>query len=516
MTRRAYHSAIRGDLSRILDKALCREPQRRYATVAALADDLQRWLDGLPVHASGNGLRYRLGKFARRNALAVATSGLLVVALVGTSAWALHSAWKERLQRDAALREVARSNAVHDYVMLMFGDVAQRQDSGTLSARDVLRSSASQLATRFADQPDMGQRVAMALASLYSRLGDTEGAVPLLEQVLSWPGIDDSPDIQADARAQLAELEYFRSNIARARTLLEQARAWWATDPRRNGLLLNESLITLSQIERAEGRLDAAIATLARAIDERRTLLRQPDRVLAMALNTQSVALIAAGHHERALRAADDALIVFRALDQEASGAALAAVSNRATASMNAGRIDAAERDFREVMTRRAQMHGPSPELAGVQSNLAQVLMRKNRHAEAIALWESGLDMAITHGGATARYALPIRGHLAEAYVAVGRIPEAERLAEEAVRIAVEGYGEDSIFSGAARRARASVRIAQRRPVEARTDLDAAAAIFMAAGASGERALQSLEPLRARLALLSDPALPPGRSGPSR
>ncbi|HEY0178314.1 MAG TPA: serine/threonine-protein kinase [Dokdonella sp.] len=497
-----YRRTVRGDLTRIVDTALAAEPARRYATVAALADDLERWLGGAPVRVCGDRLGYRARKFAARNAAAVAVAGALTLALIAASAWALRSASLERQRRDEALAEAARSNAIVDYVMLMFRDTGEQRDAGGVSARDVLRSGASHIAERFAGEPETGQLVALKLAGLYARLGDTEGATPLLEQVLAWPGIERNPDAQADARAQLAEVEYFRSHVARAHALLDQARAWWSTDPARYAKALNESLITRSQIERAEGHADASIATLEQAIEGRRALLGQPDRSLGIALGTLSVSLIQAGRYDDAWRRADEAIQVYAGLGERDSVAALAALSNRGTAAMNAGRLADAERDLRDAVERRRSLYGPSPELAQTENNLGLVLEQQGRAAEAIALFEDGLQMAIERGGETTRYALPLRGNLAEAYVAASRVAEAEALAEAAVSIATASYGATSPFVAAAKRARAAVRIAQKRPADARADLDAAAAIFTAMGASGARQLATLDPLRRRLAAL--------------
>jgi tetratricopeptide (TPR) repeat protein len=383
--------------------------------------------------------------------------------------------------------------------MLMFRDARELADAGTLTARDVLRSGASQIATRFASEPETGQRVALKLAGLYARLGDTEGATPLLEQVLAWPGIDDTPDVQADARAQLAEVEYFRSHIPRARSLLEQARAWWDRDPVRHARALNESLITRSQIERAEGQREASIATLEQAIAQRRVLLGTPDRDLGIALGTLAVSLIQAGRYDDAIARADDALEVFRSIGQEHSVAALAAISNRGTAQMNAGRLDLAERDLRQAFDLRHRLYGPSPELAQVQNNLAMSLVKQRRDAEAIPLFEEGLKMAIEHGGETTRYALALRGNLAEAYAETGRVDEAAPLADTAVRIAHDQFGDSSVFTGTAKRARAAVSIGRGRMADARRDLDDAAAIFAEMGKGGELQMASIDSLRSKL-----------------
>lgn len=63
--RRLAH-ALRGDLDNIVLTALRKEPERRYASAAALADDVARHLAGQPVAARGDAVRYRLGKFVQR------------------------------------------------------------------------------------------------------------------------------------------------------------------------------------------------------------------------------------------------------------------------------------------------------------------------------------------------------------------------------------------------------------------------------------------------------------------
>ena len=54
---------IPDDVDRIVLKALRKEPERRYGSVGQFADDVQRFLDGRPVLAAPDSLRYRAGKF---------------------------------------------------------------------------------------------------------------------------------------------------------------------------------------------------------------------------------------------------------------------------------------------------------------------------------------------------------------------------------------------------------------------------------------------------------------------
>src|SRR3984957_15597225 len=82
---------VDGDLNWITMKALEKARERRYASVAALADDIQRHNEDRPVLASPPGRVYRARKFLRRHRLAFssATAGLALVVLSGVTVWSL-------------------------------------------------------------------------------------------------------------------------------------------------------------------------------------------------------------------------------------------------------------------------------------------------------------------------------------------------------------------------------------------------------------------------------------------
>ncbi|MCC7396660.1 MAG: SUMF1/EgtB/PvdO family nonheme iron enzyme [Planctomycetes bacterium] len=95
--------ALAGDLDWILLRAMEHDPERRYPSAIALADDLQRHLDGLPVTASPPTTWYRLRKFVRRYrgplVAAMAVLVAIVTGLVGTGL-ALLRARMERARYD--------------------------------------------------------------------------------------------------------------------------------------------------------------------------------------------------------------------------------------------------------------------------------------------------------------------------------------------------------------------------------------------------------------------------------
>lgn len=84
-TRVSLSRILRGDLDTIILKALRYEPKHRYASVKQFSEDIQRYLDRLPVLARKGNLAYHAHKFLRRQRGAVMASGLTVVVLLLTA-----------------------------------------------------------------------------------------------------------------------------------------------------------------------------------------------------------------------------------------------------------------------------------------------------------------------------------------------------------------------------------------------------------------------------------------------
>ncbi len=76
---------LRGDLDTIVAKALKKNPQERYSSIKAFADDLQRHLTHQPISARPDTIGYRAGKFGRRHRSSVLAALLATLALVGTA-----------------------------------------------------------------------------------------------------------------------------------------------------------------------------------------------------------------------------------------------------------------------------------------------------------------------------------------------------------------------------------------------------------------------------------------------
>ncbi len=105
--RRGIRRRLVGDVDNIVLKALSKDPVRRYTSAEQLGLDIERHLRGLPINARPDTMRYRTGKFVRRNRVAV-TCGitLFVILLAG-----LIAGWTLYRQTEAA-RKLARAAQV--------------------------------------------------------------------------------------------------------------------------------------------------------------------------------------------------------------------------------------------------------------------------------------------------------------------------------------------------------------------------------------------------------------------
>jgi serine/threonine protein kinase/Tfp pilus assembly protein PilF len=93
------------DLETICLKCLAKEPRRRYANAAALADDLERFLDGRPIRARRVSLRERAVKWVRRRPALAALLAVAAAALV-----ALGLIWYQAAAREARRQDLARAD----------------------------------------------------------------------------------------------------------------------------------------------------------------------------------------------------------------------------------------------------------------------------------------------------------------------------------------------------------------------------------------------------------------------
>ena len=158
---------LAGDLDNIVLMALRKEPQRRYPSAEALAEDIRRHLDGRPVLARPATVTYRTAKFVRRHWWGVAAGCVIATCLVLGLAAALYEARLAR-HRYRDVRQLA-SRFLFD-----FDDSIASLPGATHSRELVVQTGLIYLDRLYKDSG--GDVDVMAeLAAAYSKIGDVQG-----------------------------------------------------------------------------------------------------------------------------------------------------------------------------------------------------------------------------------------------------------------------------------------------------------------------------------------------------
>lgn len=156
---------LAGDLDVIVARALHKDVTRRYPTVDALLDDLQRYQQGLPVHARRDSRWYRARKFLARHRVGVAAGVAITGALV---AGALATLWQARVAR----AEARKAGATRDFVLDLFRSANPDQSLGReLTARALVDRGLQRIDSVLAGQPGTQQELLGVLGVTYRELG---------------------------------------------------------------------------------------------------------------------------------------------------------------------------------------------------------------------------------------------------------------------------------------------------------------------------------------------------------
>jgi hypothetical protein len=130
---------LRGEADLIVLKALAKEPERRYDSAAALAEDIRRYLRGEPIMARPDSGLYRLRKLVQRHRGLAVLMTLLAFALAAGTAGIAWQARQALEQRDRAEEEASRARLVTALMTDIFrlGDPLQARGD-TIGVRRIL------------------------------------------------------------------------------------------------------------------------------------------------------------------------------------------------------------------------------------------------------------------------------------------------------------------------------------------------------------------------------------------
>ena len=485
------------DVETIVSKALEKDPKDRYASAAALAEDLRRWLEARPILARPPSTLYQLRKFVRRNPLPTAFAATLLVLLLGFAGAMGWQAQRVAAERDRAQAAADKAEAINRFLQETLQTA--NPDAGGSRQTTILEAldrSLARIETSFRSQPVVEGEVRQTLGETYNSLGQYDRAEAQLRRALELriaqlgplhpdtgrtygalsrlyhlnarydeaieaanqgiaveraaPG---PPHIRrAERLNDLGYAYYFAGRPDEAekpvREALEVGRAWHqgVTYP------LGESLLLLGNILLSQGKLEEAVTLLKEALEVQVEVLGPTNVMADNARNALSMALMQQQKYDDAEKLLLEVLENSRRALGDKHPQIAVTLENLGNVYFRAGKLDRTIDMLEQTAALRREILGPEdPAVGRTLCNRGTVMWRAGRLPEAQASLEEGI--ALMRRGLT-----PDHPDVAQVYGILALVRSdrkdgagAEQALREALRIRTKALGEKHRDTAASR-----------------------------------------------------------------
>ncbi len=433
----ARAKALAGDLDAIVLKAIRKEPDERYASVDALADDLRRYLSGHAVRARRGSPWYRARRLVRRHRVeAVATLGISVSLLIGAGV-AVTQARRAATQRDLAAAASRESESVTAFLMGLFetSDPAGARGD-TLTAQELVRRAAAR-AEKLEEHPLAQARMLDVTARLYSGLGQYAKASEMFARALTIERASGAGQT-AEAASTLNELSveltrlgrYVAADSAAREALRIQMEALGPGHPS-----LAVTLHRIASVAIYRGQLAVADTFSRRALALRERSLGPDDSLTAESHLLLGATLRYEGRSAEAEREMRAALAVAeRTLGPDNRHLADALIEIAYLLDEDRHDYAGAEPYYRRALEIRRLRFGDSDPMVGATlSDISEFLSRRGEDSAAVAISRQALDVIRRAYGAEHPNVASFMGSLATTERNAGRLDEAASLYRDAI-----------------------------------------------------------------------------------
>jgi tetratricopeptide (TPR) repeat protein len=277
-----HNRGVARDLEVICLKCLEKEPSRRYTSAAAVAEDLARWLDGVPIAARPASPAVRMKLWCSRNPLAAALMGLLALALIGGFAgvtWKWREANRERIK-------AATINELLTKKLLAQASPEFQPRGAEITVVELLDRAGGELGGWLFGRPEVEAPIRNTIGEAYLALAQYEKAEPHLRTAIRlftrFEGLESRENLRAtnslaavlDETGRKTEaLPLCRTNLAACRRIVGPRDELTLNASERLGLLLWHC-----------GKLDEAETELRQNLGSRKQALKaeHPDTLRSM------------------------------------------------------------------------------------------------------------------------------------------------------------------------------------------------------------------------------------------
>jgi serine/threonine protein kinase len=384
MTFAQLRRELGGDLENIVQKALKKKPEDRYPSVAALADDIKRYLQGEPILARADSAWYRLGKFAQRNRLAVGAALAVVAALgagLGVSLWQLQVARNER----------RHAEEVKEFVASIFRSADPFfTGKASMTAADLLSLARVRIDQELLAKPQNAVELLYIVGESQINIEENEAAKATLTKAY-----EIAEKLQPRDEVLLAEVRVGLASVARNGRDFAAARAMHAESipvlrkhQPRGARMLSNALGDLAYIESEEGQLDASVQLARESVTVAENALGSAHTETIMAKRNLALFLVLAKRAEEARPLAEQALRDVKSLSASGTRNALlvATESTYGRLLLELNEPEAAAEHLNAGIETAVQVYGPKGDaVAPIRSLLMRVQVKQGDVRAALA-----------------------------------------------------------------------------------------------------------------------------------
>jgi eukaryotic-like serine/threonine-protein kinase len=431
---------LSGDLDAIIAMAMRKEPDRRYPSVEALADDLSRHLRGEPVRARQGDWRYHTAKFMRRHVVSVIA---IAAVFVGLALFAGVMLWENRrieLARDATAQERDRAQQVSAFLVDVFSQADPFNAQGREpTAKDLLDRGAEKISGNLSLLPEVRAQLLESIGLAYRRQGLSERAIPLFEQAVAIRR-QERPLVNghvAVALANLARALTDAGHLISAEADLEQAVALSESDGEPRPVETADILVQFGNFA-LNAKSDPARASelFGKALNIYRNTIGNQNLQVAATLNGLADAAVwmsdypLAEHYER------EALSIFQetvSRNHPDNAVALATLGSILT---QRGKYSEAEQVLNEALQIEHNVFGvDNPRIATTESDLGVLYDREGDMPRAIGATETALKLTRDRLGSSHYLTGYYLDSLAALFLKTGDLATAETDARQALAV---------------------------------------------------------------------------------
>ena len=455
------------DLETIVGKALEKEADRRYASAAALTEDIERYLGSQPILARPPSALYQLRKFARRNRVLVGGAAAALVMLMAFATAMTVQA--ERIRREAARanREAATAREVSEFLIGLFDRSDPTLTRGEeVTARQLLDTGADRI-EELDDQPRTQAAFMESMGRVFIVLGEFDRAEPLLERAVA---------IRERFAAE-DELALARALFHQANVVDQLGRYVEAEEPARRSVEIRERLLgdhpelatslnTLGNVLWHQGRLDEAEAVHRRALDLRERILPPGHTDIGQTLHNLGALRYFAADLAEAERLWRRSAEIEEAAHGPDDWNLATSLHTLAIVCSDQDRFDEALELEQRALAIREKVLGPEhPHVALSLTTMGNILRDTGRAAEAEPLIRRAVGIMEEATGPQHGETLWMRRSLARTLISLERYAEADAELSDQINL-IEAAGLTSELP-AALSTLAELRLRQGRPVDA-------------------------------------------------